>query len=89
MKVPFNDLTRIHEPIIKSSLKEFEKVVNKSAFILNEDIEKFEQEYSSFTKQKYSLVIFSTNSCINGRNHYFNTLCVNSNIYIEHFRKWY
>ena len=60
MKVPFNDLTRIHEPIIKSSLKEFEKVVNKSAFILNEDIEKFEQEYSSFTKQKYSV------SCANG-----------------------
>ena len=60
MKVPFNDLSRIHEPIIKSSLSEFEKIVKKSAFVLNEDIKKFETQYATFTNQKYSV------SCANG-----------------------
>ncbi len=60
MKVPFNDLSRIHNPIKNSVLKKFNKVVENNDFILNDDITSFEERFSKFTKQKYSI------SCSNG-----------------------
>jgi dTDP-4-amino-4,6-dideoxygalactose transaminase len=59
-KVPFNDLSRIHNPIKKDILKDFEKVVENSQFVLNEDIKKFEDSFAKFTQSKYSI------SCANG-----------------------
>ena len=39
MYVKFNDLSRIHKPIIKSSMSSFKKVVENSQFVLNKDIQ--------------------------------------------------
>jgi len=60
MYVPFNDLTRIHNPLKKIVIKKFEKIIDKNDFVLNEDIKKFEKNFSNFTKQKYAV------SCANG-----------------------
>ena len=38
MKVPFNDLSRIHNPIKNNVLSKFSKVIDKNDFILNNDV---------------------------------------------------
>ena len=38
MFVPFNDLSRIHKPLLNKSLKNLEKTVLKNDLILSEDI---------------------------------------------------
>ncbi len=60
MYVKFNDLSRIHKPLIKDSLKEFSKAVENSQFVLNQDVQDFECQYAEFTGQKYAL------GCANG-----------------------
>ena len=60
MKVPFNDLSRIHTPLKNGVLKKFSTVVDKNNFILNNDIENFESSFSKYTGQKFSI------SCSNG-----------------------
>lgn len=60
MKVPFNDLSRIHNPLKEKVLAKFSNVVDKNDFILNKDVENFEKSFSHYTKQKYSI------SCSNG-----------------------
>ena len=60
MFVPFNDLTRIHTPLKKGVIKKFEKIVDKNNFVLNEDTQIFENNFSKFTKSKYSI------GCANG-----------------------
>tara|TARA_B100000282_G_C31726067_1_gene488521 strand:- start:255 stop:1364 length:1110 start_codon:yes stop_codon:yes gene_type:complete len=60
MFVPFNDLSRIHKPLLNKSLKNLEKTVLKNDLILSEDIRLFEEKYSEFTNQKYTV------SCANG-----------------------
>ena len=60
MKVPFNDLSRIHKPIKSLVLKKFNKIIDNSDFILNDDIKNFEESFSAFTQQNYSI------SCSNG-----------------------
>lgn len=60
MKVPFNDLSRIHNPIKNSVMKKFSTVVKNNNFILNSDIERFENSFSKYTGQKFSI------SCSNG-----------------------
>ena len=54
-KVPFNDLSRIHEPIEKKVLKKFSKIVTESRFVLNKEIGEFECLFSEFTNSKYSI----------------------------------
>ena len=44
MFVPFNDLTRIHKPIIEDSLRVFKKIVNESQFVLNSYIKELENQ---------------------------------------------
>jgi len=60
MKVPFNDLRRIHKPIEAKIIKKFEKVVKENNFVLNEEIKNFEKEYSLFSNSKFAV------SCANG-----------------------
>jgi len=60
MKVPFNDLSRIHNPIKNNVLSKFSKVIDKNDFILNNDVNTFEKNFSKYTNQKYSI------SCANG-----------------------
>tara|TARA_A100001011_G_C14292251_1_gene836773 strand:- start:315 stop:1424 length:1110 start_codon:yes stop_codon:yes gene_type:complete len=58
--VPFNELSRIHKPILEESLRDFKKVVLKSGFVLNDEIKDFENEYASYSGQNYAV------SCANG-----------------------
>ncbi len=60
MVVPFNDLSRIHKPLVNDSLKVFKEIINESQFVLNNYISDFENEFAKYTKQKYSI------SCANG-----------------------
>ncbi len=60
MKVPFNDLNRIHKPLKKIVFNKLNEVVEKSEFVLNHDIEEFESNFAKYTKQKYAV------SCANG-----------------------
>ncbi len=60
MIVPFNDLSRIHKPLISDSLKVFKEIINESQFVLNSYIKDFEKDFAKYTKQKYSI------SCANG-----------------------
>lgn len=59
-KVPFNDLSRIHKPIENKILKDFNKLVNESDFILGKDIQEFENNFSVYTNSKFTI------SCANG-----------------------
>jgi dTDP-4-amino-4,6-dideoxygalactose transaminase len=60
IKVPFNDLSRIHKPIENKVIKNIRSIVNKNSFILGEYVEEFEKNFSNFTNSKYSI------SCGNG-----------------------
>lgn len=60
MIVPFNDLNRIHKPIMDDSLKVFKKIIDNNQFVLNEYIKNFETEFATFTNQKNCI------SCSNG-----------------------
>ena len=60
MFVPFNDLSRIHKPILSNSVKKLEKTILRNDLILSKDIAEFENEYSRYTKQKYTI------TCANG-----------------------
>jgi len=60
MQVPFNDLSRIHDPLKNLVLEKFSKVIDNSDFILNNDVKVFEKNFSNYTNQKFSV------SCANG-----------------------
>ena len=60
IKVPFNDLSRIHKPIENKVIKNIRSIVNKNSFILGEYVQEFEQNFSKFSNSKYSI------SCGNG-----------------------
>ena len=46
MKVPFNDLSRIHNPIKKSVLNKLDKTINKNEFILGNSIKRILKPHS-------------------------------------------
>ena len=54
MYVPFNDLSRIHKPLVKDAFKVFEKIVNNSQFVFDY-IRQFKYDFVKFTGQKYSI----------------------------------
>lgn len=54
-KVPFNDLSRIHDPIHEKVFKKFSSVVRESRFVLNKEISEFECLFSDFTNSKYTV----------------------------------
>lgn len=58
--VPFNDLTRIHNPILEKITNEIEVMSKKSSFILGDYVEEFENNFSQFTGSKYTI------GCANG-----------------------
>ena len=60
MFVPFNDLSRIHKPLISDSFKIFKQIVNESQFVLNSYVKQFESDFAKYTNQKYSV------ACSNG-----------------------
>lgn len=60
MKVPFVDLSRIHEPLEKEIFSAIQKVLTSNAFILGLQVEKFEKEFSAYSGAKYGV------GCANG-----------------------
>ena len=60
MFVPFNDLSRIHKPILSKSISSLKEAVLDNDLILGNDTLNFENNFSKFTKQKYTV------SCANG-----------------------
>ena len=60
IKVPFNDLSRIHKPIEGKVIKEIKNIVERNSFILGDFVEEFEENFSKFSDSKYSI------SCGNG-----------------------
>ncbi|OUX18443.1 MAG: hypothetical protein CBE17_01715 [Gammaproteobacteria bacterium TMED257] len=60
MNVPFNDLSRIHKPLVNDSFRIFKEIVNESQFVLNSYVKDFESDFAVYTNQKYSV------SCANG-----------------------
>ncbi len=60
MKIPFNDLSRIHKPIKKNVIKVLDNSVDNSEFILSSYVKSFEESYSNYTNSNYTI------SCSNG-----------------------
>ena len=60
MKIPFNDLSRIHKPIKKNVIKVLDESIDKSEFILSNSVKSFEESYSNYTNSNYTI------SCSNG-----------------------
>ena len=54
-KVPFNDLSRIHEPIHEKVFSKFSDVVRENRFVLNKEIREFELLFSDFVNSKYTV----------------------------------
>src|SRR3989344_5621237 len=48
MKVPFNDLNRIHNPIKNELDSIWNKIVNNNSYILGEDINIFEDSFARY-----------------------------------------
>ncbi len=59
MKVKFVDLISLHRPIMRELGEAINKVINKSNFILGDDVQIFEENWSRYTKQKYSVGVSS------------------------------
>ena len=55
MKVPFIDLSRQHDPLRKELVQAFERVLDKSNFILGDEVKEFEKEVSSYVGTKYAI----------------------------------
>ena len=58
--VPFNDLTRIHNSIEDKVMNKFSKIVKKNSFVLNKEVEEFENMFSEFSNSKFTI------GCANG-----------------------
>ena len=55
ISVPFNDLSRIHNPMINLINSKIETMAKESSFILGKYVEEFENNYSEFTQNKYCI----------------------------------
>ena len=53
MFVPFNDLSRIHKPLINDSFKIFKQIVNESQFVLNSYVKQFESDFAKLFNALY------------------------------------
>jgi dTDP-4-amino-4,6-dideoxygalactose transaminase len=59
MTVPFMDLTRQHEPLMDDFRAAFERVVGASAFILGEEVERFERRFAEFCGVRHCIGVGS------------------------------
>ena len=57
MKVPFNDLSRIHDPLKNNILDKFSKVIDRNDFILNNDVEIFEKTFQNIRIKNTSFLV--------------------------------
>jgi dTDP-3-amino-3,4,6-trideoxy-alpha-D-glucose transaminase len=59
MTVPFADLARDHEPLVAEFRAAFERVVGASAFVLGEEVERFETEFAAYCGTRHCVGVAS------------------------------
>lgn len=57
--VPFVDLARQHEPIVDDLRTAFDRVLSSSAFILGEEVERFETEFAAYCGVRHCVGVAS------------------------------
>jgi dTDP-4-amino-4,6-dideoxygalactose transaminase len=55
MKVPFNDLSRIHNELRAQFHNQIDKIIDESSFVLGDSVKIFEQEYARFEGFNYAV----------------------------------
>jgi dTDP-4-amino-4,6-dideoxygalactose transaminase len=62
--VPFNDLTRIHKPLLAEFQNSLERIVLESNFVLGKEVENFEKSLSSIENCKHAICVNSGTSAL-------------------------
>lgn len=62
--VPFNDLTRIHAPLLGQFQSELSRIIEESNLVLGEDVDAFERELASAEDCRYAIGVNSGTSAI-------------------------
>lgn len=62
--IKFVDLTSLHRPLLREIGESVNKVINKSNFILGEEVQIFEENWARYTKQKYAVGVSSGYSAL-------------------------
>ncbi len=57
MKVPFNDLSRIHNALKKEFHAELDEIIDSSGFVLGNSVVDFETEYAKFEGFNYAIAV--------------------------------
>lgn len=64
MKVPFNDLSRIHKPLWEGFKQDFEAVLSQGDFVMGSQVEKFENRLAEIERSSYAVTVNSGTSAI-------------------------
>lgn len=59
MNIPFQDINKENQPLLKTYQKIFERVVNSSGFVLGDELRKFEQNFAHYLGVKYCVGVNS------------------------------
>ena len=59
VKVPFNDLSRLHNPIKEEILNNFGKIIDNGSFVLGKDVEDFEKNFAQYSGSKFCVGVNS------------------------------
>lgn len=59
MKVPFLDLAAMHDSLVDEAVGAIEAIIRKNAFVLGEDVGKFEEEFAAYCGSKYAVGVDS------------------------------
>lgn len=62
--IPFNDLSRIHKPLLQEFQKKIEELVESSSFVLGQEVSSFETELALAENCKYAIGVNSGTSAI-------------------------
>jgi len=62
--VPFNDLSRIHQPLMNDFSTVLSNHITNSNFILGESVENFENQFAYFENSKYAVAVNSGTSAL-------------------------
>ena len=64
MKVPFVDLKSQHRPILEEIRAAMDRVVEKTDFVLGDDVDKFEREFARYCGTKFATGVDSGTSAL-------------------------
>lgn len=84
MRIKFVDLGKLHEPIINEINEATNKVINKSNFVLGEELSEFEESWARYTKQKYAVGVSSGYHALE-----LSKIAVMPKLYEQHYNEYY